>query len=52
MFQISISPEEIGQLALAAFSGEIHVIDSIGEEFDRAVKYLKRRRVFPVWRQY
>ena len=45
MFQISISPEEIGQLALAAFSGEIHVIDSIGEEFDRAVKYLKRQKV-------
>ena len=28
MFQISISPDEIGRLELASFPGEIHVIDS------------------------
>ena len=45
MFQIAISPEEIGRLELAAFSGEIHVIDSLGEEFEKAVRYLKRQKV-------
>ena len=37
MFQISISPEEIGRLELASFPGEIHVIDSLGEEFGKPV---------------
>ena len=45
MFQITISPEEIGRLELAAFSGEIHVIDSVGEDFDKAVSYLKRQKI-------
>ena len=45
MFQISISPEEIGRLELASFPGEIHVIDSLGEEFGKAVSYLKRQKV-------
>lgn len=45
MFQITISPEEIGRLELASFPGEIHVIDSVGEDFDKAVSYLKRQRI-------
>ena len=45
MFQISISPEEIGKLELASFPGEIHIIDSLGEEFGKAVQYLKRQKV-------
>ena len=45
MFQISISPEEIGRLELASFPGEIHVIDSLGEDFGKAVSYLKHQKV-------
>ena len=45
MFQITISPEEIGRLELASFPGEIHVIDSVGEDFNKAVSYLKRQRI-------
>ena len=45
MFQISISPEEIGRLELASFPGEIQVIDSLGEAFGKAVSYLKRQKV-------
>ena len=45
MFQISISPEEIGRLELASFPGEIHVIDTLGEEFGKALSYLKHQKV-------
>ena len=45
MFQISISPEEIGALELASFPGEIVLVDQDGEEFQRAIRYLKRQRV-------
>ena len=45
MFQISISPEEIGKLELASFPGEIVVIDTLGEEFGKAIRYLKHQRV-------
>ncbi|MBQ3767098.1 MAG: 3'-5' exonuclease domain-containing protein 2 [Bacteroidales bacterium] len=45
MFQITISPEEIGRLELASFPGEIHVIDTLGEEFGNAVRYLKQQKV-------
>ena len=45
MFQITISPEEIGRLELASFPGEIHVIDSMEEEFGQAISYLKRQKV-------
>ena len=45
MFQISISPEEIGRLDLASFPGEIHVIDALGEEFGKAVSYLRHQKV-------
>lgn len=45
MFKVSISPEEIGALELASFPGEIVVVDSLGDEFYRAVRYLKRQQV-------
>ena len=45
MFQITISPEEIGRLELAAFPGEICVVDAVGETFGKAVDYLKRQKV-------
>ena len=45
MFQSSISPEEIGKLELAAFPGEICVIDQLDESFGDAVRYLKKQKV-------
>lgn len=45
MYRISISPEEIEQLSPAAFPGKIEVIDSIGLDFFRAVRYLRRQSV-------
>jgi ribonuclease D len=45
MFQMSISPEEIGRLELAAFTGEITVIDSLGEAFGKAVNYLRHQKI-------
>lgn len=45
MFRIAISPEEIGELELASFQGEIHVIESLGEEFGAALRYLKQQKV-------
>ena len=45
MFQISISPEEIGALELASFPGEIVVVDAPGEPLDKAVRYLKHQKL-------
>ena len=45
MFKISISPEEIGELSLAAFPGEITVIDAEDPAYDAAVRYLRRQTV-------
>ena len=45
MFQMSISPEEIGRLELAAFTGEITVIDSLGEAFGKAINYLRHQKI-------
>lgn len=45
MYKISVSPEEIGALELASFPGTIEVIDTDGETFHRALRYLKRQRV-------
>ena len=44
-YRESISQEELEQLPLAAFDGEIVIIDSLGPAFDAAVRYLKRQRV-------
>ena len=45
MYKISISPEEIEKYELAAFPGEIQVIDSEGETFRKAVSFLMRQKV-------
>lgn len=45
MFQISISPEEISALELAAFPGEIVLVDEEGEVLDKAIRYLRRQRI-------
>ena len=45
MFQISITPEEIDKLELAAFDGEICVIDRQGPEYDAAVRFLSRQKM-------
>ena len=45
MFQITISPEEIGSLELASFPGEIVVVDEEGPVLESAVRYLKNQRV-------
>jgi len=45
MYRISISPEEIGQLELASFPGEIVVIDALDEQYGKAIKYLKGQKV-------
>ncbi len=45
MFPITISQEEIQALPLASFEGEIIVIDTLGEDFDQAIKYLRRQKV-------
>ncbi len=40
-----IIPELIEQLPVGVFPGEITVIDSLGEEYRSAVRYLKRQKV-------
>lgn len=45
MYKISITPEEIDQMPLASFPGEIRVIDSLGKDFDKAVAYLRHQKV-------
>ncbi len=45
MYRISISPEEIEKYELAAFPGEIQVIDCEGEAFKKAVSFLRRQKV-------
>ena len=45
MFKISVSPEEIGALELASFPGEIVVVDTEGDAYHRALRYLKRQKV-------
>lgn len=45
MFRETINPEEIGALPLASFPGEIRVIDSLGEEYGKAIRYLKGQKV-------
>lgn len=45
MFQISVQPEEIEKLNLAAFEGKITVIDRPGQDFEHAISYLSRQRI-------
>lgn len=43
MFHNSITPEEIDALPKGSFSGKITVIDSLGPEFDAAIRYLRTK---------
>lgn len=45
MFISSISQEQLSEMETAAFPGEVHVIDSDGPEFSRAVAYLGRQKI-------
>jgi len=44
-FNPSVTAEELDSMPVASFSGEIKVIASSGEDFDRAVKYLSKQKV-------
>ena len=45
MFKISVAPEEIDNLPLGLFHGEVKVIDKPGLEYERAVFYLRRQKI-------
>ena len=45
MYIESISTEELGKLEYASFPGRIHVIDSVGAEFNRAIAYLRSQKI-------
>ena len=45
MFRISISPEDIDQLPLGVFPGEIVVVDKPGLEYEKAIFYLRRQKI-------
>lgn len=45
MYSESITPQEMEQLGFASFPGKIHVIDSVGAEFNRAIAYLRAQKV-------
>jgi ribonuclease D len=45
MYKESITPDEIQKLDYINFPGKIHVIDSVGAEFNRAIAYLRSQKV-------
>ena len=45
MYIESISSEELCKLEYASFPGKIHVIDSVGAEFNRAIAYLRSQKI-------
>ena len=45
MFVSSVTKEELEGFQIAAFPGKIYVIESEGEAFDKAVKYLSSQKV-------
>ena len=45
MYSESITPQEMEKLGFASFPGKIHVIDSVGAEFNRAIAYLRAQKV-------
>lgn len=45
MYISSIAAEDIERLEQVSFPGTIHVIDTVGAEFNNAVRYLKSQRV-------
>ncbi len=44
-FAASIAPDAIASMPLTFFDGKIYVIDAPGHEYDKAVRYLRRRSV-------
>lgn len=44
-YSATIDSEAVAKLPLTLFEGKIEVIDSFGHEYDRAVRYLRHRRV-------
>lgn len=45
MYKESITPKEMEQLDYVSFPGKIHVIDSVGAEFNRAIAYLRSQKI-------
>lgn len=45
MFISNIKQEEIEKMELASFSGEIHVVDKLDVEYDKAIRYLKNKKI-------
>lgn len=45
MFKESVDPDEIKMLDYASFPGKIHIIDSVGAEFNRAIAYLRSQKI-------
>ena len=45
MYIETITPKEIEKLEYASFPGRIHVIDSVGADFNRAIAYLRSQKI-------
>ena len=45
MYIESITPEQLDKLDFASFPGKIHVIDSVGAEFNKAIAYLSSQKI-------
>lgn len=45
MYTEAITTQEIEKLEYASFPGRIHVIDSVGAEFNRAIAYLRSQKI-------
>ena len=45
MYIETITPAELEKLEYASFPGKIHVIDSVGADFNRAIAYLRSQKI-------
>ena len=45
VFKSSICTAELDMLPMAEFSGQIAVIDSLGNDYERAIKYLSKQKI-------
>lgn len=45
MYIESITHEQLDKLDFASFPGKIHVIDSVGAEFNKAIAYLRSQKI-------
>ena len=45
MYTEPITPQEREKLEYASFPGKIHIIDSVGAEFNRAIAYLRSQKI-------